>query len=156
LSEGQSILLADEIFEKPGDTGFIIQPEEALPMSPQVLRTLIAGALFVHGIGHTLGFWKPTRSWLLGHWAAEPTLRIISSIFWVLSAIGFVAACLAFLGILLPHSWWRPAAVVSAVVSLVGLILFIGNWPAFNTIGAVGMNVAVLVALLWARWPPEA
>jgi hypothetical protein len=29
--------------------------------------------------------------------------------------------------------------------------VFIGNWPAFNTIRAVGMNVAVLVALLWAK-----
>ena len=31
-------------------------------MSTEIMRILIAGALFVHGIGHTLGFWKPARS----------------------------------------------------------------------------------------------
>ncbi|MCX6025252.1 MAG: hypothetical protein NTY23_03160 [Chloroflexi bacterium] len=125
-------------------------------MSPQLIRTLIAGALFVHGVGHTLGFWMPTRSWVLGRFMGEPTLRVVSSVFWVVSAMGFVAARIAFLGILLPHEWWRSLALATAVVSLVGLVVFIGNWPAFNTIGALGINVAVLVALLWAKWPPEA
>jgi cation transport ATPase len=120
-------------------------------MSPQLIRTLIAGALFVHGVGHTLGFWMPTRSWVFGRFMGEPTLRVVSGVFWVVSAIGFVAARVAFLGILLPHEWWRSLALATAVVSLVGLVVFIGNWPAFNTIRAVGMNVAVLVALLWAK-----
>jgi hypothetical protein len=34
-------------------------------------------------------------------------------------------------------------------------VLFIGTWPAFNTVAALGMDVAVLVALLGMRWPPE-
>jgi hypothetical protein len=34
-------------------------------------------------------------------------------------------------------------------VSLLGITLFIGTWPAFNTVAALGMNLAVLAALLW-------
>jgi hypothetical protein len=122
-------------------------------MSTQTIRILIAGALFVHGIGHTLGFWRPTSSWLLPG-VSTSTLKIISSIFWVLSTAGFLAATLSFLGIALPGDWWRPLAIVFAIISLAGLILFIGNWPAFNTVGAIGFNVAVLIALLWLNWPP--
>jgi hypothetical protein len=81
-------------------------------------------------------------------------LRTISSIFWIISTVGFLAACLGFLGVLVPASLWRPLTVGSAVVSLLGLILFWNTWPAFNTLGAVGMNIAVLVTQLWLHWPP--
>lgn len=37
----------------------------------------------------------------------------------------------------------------------VGIVLFFGTWPMFNTLAATGMNVAVLVALLWLHWPPQ-
>lgn len=123
-------------------------------MSVQTLRLLIGGALLVHGIGHTLGYFKPAHSWLL-RGIPDPTLRVISGVFWAISAIGFIAAAAAFFGILVPQDWWRVLAVVTAVVSLLGLFLFIGNWPAFNTIGAIGFNLVTLVALLWLRWPGE-
>jgi hypothetical protein len=122
-------------------------------MSAQTIRILIAGALLVHGVGHTLGFWKPAHSGLFFH-ASEPTLRLVGGIIWVLVAIGFIASSMSFYGILLPTNWWRPLAVVFAVISLVGLLLFARSWPIFNIIGAVGLNIAVLVALLWLHWPP--
>lgn len=122
-------------------------------MSIQMLRILIAGALFVHGVGHVLGFWLPARSWLLPS-VPESTLRIMSSVFWILVALGFIVSCLGFLGIVVPTNWWRPAAVIFAVVSLLGLVLFWNTWPAFNTVGALAMNIAVLVTQLWLYWPP--
>ena len=39
-------------------------------------------------------------------------------------------------------------ALVSASISLLGLLLFFGNWPAFNTIAALAMNVVVLFAAI--------
>jgi hypothetical protein len=123
-------------------------------MPSQTIKVLIAGALLVHGVGHTLGFWMPARSWLLPN-ASETTLRVVSSIFWAAAALGFVASALSFWGILIPGDLWRQIALVFAVVSLLGLILFIGNWPTFNTIGAFGMNIAILVTQLWIHWPPE-
>jgi len=121
-------------------------------MSAQTIRILIAGALFVHGIGHILGFFKPPRQGTFN--LPDPTLRLLSGIFWALAVVGFVVASLSFYGILLPANWWRPAAILFAAVSLVGLILFGRSWPAFNFIGATALNVAVLVALLWLHWPP--
>ena len=92
-------------------------------MSTQIFRILIAGALFVHGVGHTLGFWMPARSWVFPNLGGS-TLRIISSIFWILATIGFLAAFLGFLGVLMPSSLWQPIAVGTAFVSILGLVLF--------------------------------
>jgi hypothetical protein len=123
-------------------------------MSDQIIKILIGGALLVHGVGHSLGFWMPVRSWLLPN-ASESTLRVVSSIIWVAAALGFVASVLSFWGILIPGDLWRQLALVFAVVSLLGLILFFGTWPTFNTIGAFGMNIAILVTQLLIHWPPE-
>jgi hypothetical protein len=84
------------------------------------LRYLVAGALFVHGVGHLLGFWMPARSWLLPG-MKERALRVVSHVIWVAAAFGFVAACLGFRGVVIPGEWWRSLAVGTAVVSLVDL-----------------------------------
>jgi hypothetical protein len=124
-------------------------------MSVQTIRILITGALFVHGIGHTLGIWKPARS-LPFLKVPEPTLRLVGGIPWVVIALGFVVSSMGFFGVLVPASWWRPLAVVFAVISLVVLLLFGRSWPLFNFIGASTMNIAVLAGLLWLHWPPFA
>ena len=140
-------------------------------MSDQTLKIIITGALALHGFGHggavgalawiaarpstDTGAWRAAQSWLLPGLSAE-TATAAASAFWIASLIGFVAAALGFLGILVPADAWRPLAVVAAVVSMVGIVLFIGTWPAFNTVAALGVNVAVLVALLWLYWPPQA
>jgi hypothetical protein len=61
---------------------------------------------------------------------------------------------MAFLGVLVPAAAWEALAVASAIVSIVGIVLFFGTWPVFNMLAALVMNTAVLIALLWARWPP--
>ena len=139
-------------------------------MSDQTLKLIITGALAVHGLGHggavgalawiaarpgtDTGAWRAAQSWLLPGLSAE-TATVVASAFWIASLLGFVAAALGFSGILVPADAWRPLATIAAVVSIVGIVLFIGTWPAFNTVAALGMNVAVLVALLGMRWPPE-
>jgi hypothetical protein len=122
-------------------------------MSVQTLRLLIAGALFVHGVGHSLGYFKPAKSWLLA-FLGEPALRVTANVVWTVAGLGFLLSCLAFLGIVVPGEWWRPLAIIFALASLIGLVAFLGNWPVFNTIGAIGFNVVVLAALLWKHWPP--
>ncbi len=139
-------------------------------MSDQTVKLIITGALAVHGLGHggavaalawiaarpgtDTGAWRAAHSWLVPGLSAE-TAAALASAFWIASMIGFVAAALGFSGILVPVDAWRPLAAVTAIVSMVGILLFIGTWPAFNTVAALGMNVAVLVALLGMRWPPE-
>ena len=140
-------------------------------MSDQTIKLFIAGALTVHGLGHggalaalawirlrpgpNTGGWLAARSWLLPSLPAD-TVTTIACAFWVVSLGGFLAAALAFWGILVPNQVWRPLAVITAVVSLLGVVLFFGTWPMFNTLAALSVDVAVLVALLWLHWPPQA
>ena len=58
------------------------------------------------------------------------------------------AAVLGYWGIALPVEAFPPIALCAAVVSGCGILLFLGTWQAFNTLAALGMNVAVLLAAL--------
>ena len=138
-------------------------------MSAQTIKVLIAGALLLHGLGHTgalgaliansLGYstgdWRPARSWLFPSLAA-PAARTVAGIFWVLSTVGFVVASMSFWGILVPGDVWRQLALAFSIVSSLGIVLFLGIWPTFNTLAALGVNIAVLVTQLWLHWPPQA
>jgi hypothetical protein len=137
----------------------------------QTIKLIIAGVLLLHGLGHTgaliaiavnwtsrgtaTGAWLPARSWVIPSLAPQ-TAKAVASIFWVLSTIGFVAAAMSFWGIVLPGDAWRQLALTSSIVSILGITLFLGTWPAFNTIAALAVNIAVLVTQLWLRWPPQA
>jgi hypothetical protein len=138
-------------------------------MSAQTIKLIIAGALLLHGLGHggalaalfahsrgmDTGSWLPARSWLFPSLATRVTTTV-ASIFWILSLIGFVAAALSFWGVLVPGDVWRQLALTSSIVSALGIVLFFGTWPTFNTLAALGVNVAVLVTQLWLHWPPQA
>ena len=41
---------------------------------------------------------------------------------------------------------WQPLAIATAVVSTLGIVLFFGTWPMFNTAVALGVNAVVPVA----------
>jgi len=140
-------------------------------MSADTARGLVFGALVIHGLGHggalgaliwmalrpsdPTGGWQAARSWLLPALPAG-TATPIAGAFWIVAMLGFVVAALSFWGIGLPGEAWRSVAIGSAIVSLVGITLFFGTWPPFNTLAALAVNVAVLVSLLWLRWPAQA
>jgi len=79
----------------------------------------------------------------------------IACVFWIVSLVGFVITAMSFWGVLIPDGVWRPLGVASAIVSLTGVVLFLGTWPVSYTVAALGVNVAVLVAVLWLRWSPS-
>jgi len=133
-------------------------------MPGQIILVIFA-ALLVHGIGHgaaigTLalrryspgtktGGWLPARSWLFPS-LSQSAATTAACFFWIVSLLGFVLVAFSFWGNLLPGEVWRPLAIVSAVVSGIGIVSFFKTWPMFNTFAALGMNVvAVLVALMW-------
>lgn len=128
------------------------------------VELVIFAALLVHGIGHVgalgtlavlayrpgmgTGNWKAAKSWLFPS-LPKSAATAVASVFWTVSLVGFVLVALSWWGILLPEVW-RPLALVSAVVSAVGIVLFLRTWPVFNTVAALGMDVvAVLLALAW-------
>ncbi|MFN2191005.1 MAG: hypothetical protein ACK2UG_01505 [Candidatus Promineifilaceae bacterium] len=130
------------------------------------LTWLIAIVFFIHGIGHimcilpALGLdasptWN-SYSWLLTNLIGQKAANVVGIIIWLAAIVGFLLAALALLGWGVPYAWWRPLAVVSAVISLIGVILF---WNAFaswfNKAGAITVDLAVLVGLLVLHWPAE-
>lgn len=137
-------------------------------MSSDTLRLIVAGVLLVHGIGHILGVlaalgfstmekWS-SQSWLLTGLLGETVSRVICFIMFLIAMVGFIVAALAVMGWLFPHEWWRPLSAISAVLSLLGLALFWNAFPALvpNKIGAIAVDIALLVGLLVVDWPTEA
>lgn len=114
-------------------------------MWPVVLRILVGALLVVHGIAHVeitsvWGSRDSSTSWLFGD--ADTLGTVLSTV----ALGGFVLSGLAvFIGL----GVWRPLAVVAACFSLVTIALF---WDRKLILG-VAVNVAIVVALVWAKWP---
>jgi hypothetical protein len=133
-------------------------------MSPKTLQFLIPAVLIFHGIGHFVGVipaagwfsnqnWH-ARSWLLTNAVGDIPTRVISIVLWVLLGIGFILVGAGAWGWPAMQPSWRSLAVPLAVVSLLAVIVFWNAFPAIhNKLGALGVNIAVLVGLLYANWP---
>jgi hypothetical protein len=145
-------------------------------MSPQTIKIIIAGTLLLHGLSHGTAFVAllkaaaggdtsskiPVRSWLFPALSLR-TNAAIASVFWLLSTVGFVAASLSIFGTFLPGGTWRQLAVVSSIISTIGIALFSGIWPGapnrklstVDTIIALVINIAVLLLFLWMQWSSQ-
>ena len=102
------------------------------------LKVIIGVVLIAHGIGHVLGLF-PIAGWARAeHWSAEswaltswtgPTItNVLGAALWLTAMVTFIVAGLGVLGLWVPIAWIRPLAVIGAVASIVGLVLF---WEAF-------------------------
>lgn len=121
-------------------------------MTNDMWRYLISGILIVHGLGHSGGYWFFGRSWLWAEAGNDPWKWVFVAL-WLVAMVGFVAAGL---GLLFQQAWWRPLAVVSAVIALPVTIIFLGEPAGINKLAAAVVDIGVLVALLWAHVPsPE-
>ena len=145
-------------------------------MPASVFRTIVTLVLLFHGVGHVMGVipmlklfgtesgtgpawfsnWSG-RSWLLTGTFGDAAARFVGAVLFLGSFLGFVAAALGLVDWLVPHGLWRTIATASAVVSLFAVALC---WNAFiyvvpHKVGAIGVDLAVLVCLIWLRWPSE-
>jgi len=144
-------------------------------MSPKTLRFLIAGVLSFHGIGHLMGViaglnllkvdasspaWRKgwnSHSWLLSGLLGDVVSRVVCIVLFAAAFASAIAAALGMLDWLVPHEAWRTLAIGSAVISLVALVLY---WNGLmlvfpHKVGAIGVDIATLVCLLWLSWPSE-
>jgi hypothetical protein len=132
-------------------------------MDLQTVKTALPLVLLLHGLGHggaiaalawiaarpggPTGDWHAARSWLLTGLSSDAATAVACT-FWGLALAGFVAAGLALAGVVVPADALRPLALGSALVSMAGIGVFLGTWPAFNTLAAIAVNVVVIVAIL--------
>lgn len=130
-----------------------------------MLKTVVAIFLILHGLVHAILAMVPdpdaaepvfasffSRSWLLSSLGlSDSTGKLLAIILAALATIGFVLSGLALLDILVPFDWWTSLAVVSAVVSLLLLVLF---WHTYLIIGIL-IDLVVLVVVIFTDWTPE-
>jgi hypothetical protein len=125
---------------------------------------VIALILFAHGIGHSMGIVQTTglatvnpawngESWLLSGSVGSTWANVVAVIVWTVAIVGFCAVAATVVG-WLPATWFEPLAVVSAAVSLAGVVAFPTAFPTFSTIGAVVIDLGVLFAVIGLHWRP--
>ena len=92
------------------------------------------------------------RSWFLTTFKLEGTfVDKVFGLIWLASGLCIVAAALGILDFIVPRELWRTLALYGASGSLIMLLLYL---HPFFIIGIL-LDIAILVALLWAKWPPE-
>ncbi len=129
-----------------------------------MVRIVIALVLLAHGIGHSMGLlgvfkvatvnpaWNGD-SWLLTGPVGPTASHAVGVVLWSISIVGFAVLAGVTMG-WLPSGWWSPLAVVSAVASLLGLLVFPAAFPPLSVVGAVVVDLACLVAAVWLHWLP--
>ncbi len=100
--------------------------------------------------------WWPVnlgQSWLIKQPALTKTaFGTISGILWVGAGLCLIGAASGLFGFILPTQSWRLLAGIGAAVSL---ILFVFYAHPLYLVG-IGANLAILLVLLWAKWPSPA
>jgi hypothetical protein len=111
---------------------------------------LIALAWIAARPGSSTGRWTAARSWVLPGLSAR-TVTVIAVTFWAVCLVAFVVAGAGMAGLAGAAEVWPWLAVTGAVVSLAGIGLFLGIWPAFNTLAALAVDVGILALVVSMR-----
>ncbi len=132
-----------------------------------MVKILFALFLIAHGLVHAIlaatpipndpepkpgtFFTATSRSWLLPQLGLSASaIQWIGIVLVVLATLGFVLAGLGVLGVPGLSTIWRMMTVISSCLSLLLLILF---WHPWLVVGVL-IDIGLLIALLWAKWPP--
>ncbi len=92
------------------------------------------------------------RSWLLAQLGlSAPVVQWVGVILVALTTVGFVLAGLGVFGVPGLTTIWRTVAVISSCLSLLLLALF---WHLWLVVGLL-IDIGLLVALLWMKWPSD-
>jgi hypothetical protein len=120
-----------------------------------MLRLILGLVLIAHGLGHSMGFlasWTTVPSGLTtGHWLLSSDITMNSTVgrvFGLIWTLALVSTVGAGVGLLLEQDWWQQVAVASAILSLFAILPWLNLMPFFSAMGAVLIDVMVLVLLL--------
>jgi hypothetical protein len=90
------------------------------------------------------------QSWLLKYFGSvTPLLGVLVGVLWISAGVCLVAAALGLFGVIIPTNLWRLLAGIGAGISLVLFVFYVHPLYAIG----VGANIAILLVLLWAKWP---
>ena len=128
------------------------------------MKTVVGVFLVLHGLTHSIlamvpspktpnegfaTFFSGIGSWLLPK-LSTPASRALATALAVTATLGFVAAGLALLSVVVPFGWWRALAIAAALVSL----LLVGfYWDQLLIVGLL-IDIVVLAVLLFTSWSP--
>lgn len=136
------------------------------------MRIVIIVLLLIHGLitaaqsgaGFNPSAGVPNPAWLSGwpvnlgqSWLLEQlglsksALSTVAGVLWLAAGLCLVGAALGLMGFIIPTGSWRLLAGIGAGLSLV---LFVVYAHPFFAVG-IGANLAILLVLLWAKWPPD-
>ena len=145
-------------------------------MSAATLRIVITLVLGFHGIGQLMGIipmlklpilenasnslfqgWN-SHSWILSNSLGDGPARILGGILFGLAFLGFATAVFALMDWMIPHVYWKKIAFVSALLSMLALLLY---WNALmllfpHKIGNILVNAVVILSVWILEWPTEA
>lgn len=119
-----------------------------------VIKLLTALVLVAHGLGHAMApqaAFVPPGAFPRNTHAVPAGMTISStagkamSLLWLIPLAGFL---LGTYGLWVDATWWRPVLAVSAVVSIVAVLPWWKVMPAVSYLGALAVDVLVLVAAL--------
>jgi hypothetical protein len=132
-----------------------------------MLTGFISAFLIAHGVVHAIlaaapipndpspkpgsFFTASTRSWLLSRLGSDAVVKWTGIVLVALTTVGFILAGVGSLGVAGLSSIWRTLAVVSAIGSMLLLILFWHSW----LVAGVLIDIGILILLLLAKWPPQ-
>jgi hypothetical protein len=126
--------------------GFVVASQSAGSFG-SMLPSEVQNPAFVNWWPVNLG-----RSWLLSWLGWDKTLVFyrVGGVFWLAGGIILVLAGMSLWGFIIPIGLWRSLAVVGAAISLFMLAVY------FHPLTIIGTasSLAVLVAILWAKWSP--
>jgi len=100
-----------------------------------------------------LGWWPVNlgQSWLIEQFGlSKSAVGTVAGVLWLAAGLCLVGAALGLMGFVIPTGIWRLLACIGAGLSLV---LFLVYAHPFFAVG-IGANLAILLVLLWAKWPP--
>jgi hypothetical protein len=78
----------------------------------------------------------------------SPTLAMVAA---GISSLAFIIAIASLWGIVIPSDWWRPAAVIGSVGSIVLFVIYLSPLSIIPLVA----DVAVLWGVLIASWTPQ-
>jgi hypothetical protein len=119
------------------------------------IKVAILAVLIGHGLGHVMApqaaFVPPGALPRNSHAIIGSGLTIVSpagkslALLWLIPMMGFLAGSY---GLWTGQEWWRLVLGVASLASIAVVLPWWGVMPAFSYVGAIAVDIAVLVAIL--------